>query len=151
MTAGTASALHRYLSPSWHPYSRRGAMDRVVVDPQLRGHLVPRLLGALEARGMRVHRVGQAVYAHDHERRWILGAWPDGHAPAWSAELDAHHRHLRGRGPATPRQAAAHARYVSAWRRARVRDRRGRFVARAPWWYGLDGQPEPGFAARSRP
>lgn len=151
MRPGTGSPLHQYLSPAWAPYPRRGAMDRVVIDPQLRGYLAPRLLGALEARGMAVHRVGHAIYAHDEQRRWILGVWPPGSAPAWSADLDAHHRHLRGRGPATPRQAASHRRYIAAWRRARIRDARGRFVARAPWWYGPDGQPEAGFAPRRRP
>ena len=108
--------------------------------PQLRGRVTPRVLEALEARGLRVHRIGAAAYVHGPGHHLLLGAWPRGTvAPAWADRL-----------------GHASAGYVRRLERAEreqhgatyLRDDRGRFLVRLPWWrqpavraYAWDPEP----------
>ena len=125
----------------------------VLLDPLLRGRISERVAAGLAARGLHVHRIGAAAYVHDDvgELR-IITAVLDRRAttPTWVAELDAHHRWLRGRGRPTERQARQLERRGVAWSRARIRDRRGRYLGRPAWWQDDAGSPLPGYLRPTR-
>lgn len=118
-------------------------MSRVAIDPALRGRATPSVLARIARAGLHVHRVGRAAYVHDGEgthrasgaHRWLLVVGP---APDLEASIDAHHRYLAGRGPATPLQARRELLWMAARRRLRLRLPNGRFACRVPWWATVD-------------
>lgn len=115
-------------------------MSRVVVDPRLRGRVSPATLERFRARGLTVHRIGQAAYVHGQGQRWIFEVRDRGEPPApFANELDAHHRFLLGRGGPVGRYRRLIDRALRSWRLERLRDAAGRFTGRTPWWWGVDG------------
>lgn len=124
-----------WLGPAiWLP---RSQMTRIAIDPALRGRATPSVLVRLVRAGFRVHRVGRAAYVHDASGRhgWLLVVGP---APDLEARIDAHHRYLTGRGPATPLQERRQAAWLAIRRRLRLRLPNGRFACRVPWWAAID-------------
>ena len=91
----------------------------------IRGRLRPHHLAALAAQGWTVHRIGRAAYVHGAEVHTIFGVWSGDAAPAWAARL--------GRvSPAYVRRLERLDRERSG--RRFLRDGRGRFLARLPWY-----------------
>lgn len=90
------------------------------------GHVEPRVLAALEAWGWRIHRIGQAAYAHGDGHHWILGCWGRYETPpSWAGRLG---RPSAGYVRRWERRWAE-----QAWRRLwRLPD--GRFGALLPWY-----------------
>lgn len=103
-----------------------GGSQRVPIAPQVRGRLAPRILWYLEDAGWHVHRVGRAAYLHDAELHVLAGVWsPRDPAPAWSRRLGvASDGYLRRWDRCDLEQVG----------RLMLRDSRGRFHARLPWW-----------------
>lgn len=123
------------------------------IDPHLRGRVTPRILEGLSARGLHVHRIGQATYVHDDvgDVRMILAVLDRrSTTPAWIHELADHHRWLIGRGQPTGRQERAIAARVRIWATSRIRGHRGEYIGRPAWWQDNDGTPLPGFRRPSR-
>ena len=94
--------------------------------PELRSHVPPRVVDALAAGGYHVHRVGVAAYVHGPAGHFLFGVWDRrGHVPSWADRLGflspgylrrARRRELEHRG------------------RLFLRDERGRFLVRLPWY-----------------
>lgn len=96
------------------------------VAPHVRGRATSRILTGLERSGLRIHRIGQAAYAHGRGLHLIFGVWDPGEPPpAWADRLgqvsDAYLRrwHRRARDLRWLRYA---------------RDEHGRWVGLRPWW-----------------
>lgn len=94
---------------------------------QVRGHVAPRVLDHWRLRGWQVHTIGQAAYVHSPDGLHLLfGVWDRrGPVPAWAARLG--------------RPSAGYARRAERCARNQVgrlflRDDRGRFLVRLPWW-----------------
>jgi len=94
--------------------------------PQLRSHVPPRVVGALAADHYHAHRIGAAAYVHGVGGHFIFGVWDRcERPPAWAGRL-----------------GALSAGYLRRARRldlehrdrAYLRDRRGRFLVRLPWY-----------------
>jgi hypothetical protein len=113
--------------------------------PELRTHVPQRVVDALAADGYRVHRVGRAAYIHgpvcsgatpdrqgallDARRptfHLIFGVWPTGAvAPSWAGRLGV---------PSGGYLRRARRLDLEHRGRAYLRDRRGRFLVRLPWY-----------------
>jgi hypothetical protein len=94
--------------------------------PQLRSHVPPRVVDALAAGGFHVHRVGQAAYLHQATLHLILGVWgPHDPEPAWGGRLGF---------PSAGYLSRARRLDLEHRGRAYLRDRRGRFLVRLPWY-----------------
>ena len=71
-----------------------GSVARLLA-PQLRGCVSSRTLETMEAKGLRVHRVGRAAYVHDghrRNRRVRVAAgleWADNRLPSWYPEAES--------------------------------------------------------------
>ncbi len=117
-------------------------MRSMQLAPQLRGRVEPRLLEHWRAAGWHVHRVGAAAYVHspDSRHHLILGVWcRRSPAPSWAGRLGSASEGYLRRFDRLAREQRA---------RTFVRDGRGRFVARLPWWqvppprvYSWDPEP----------
>lgn len=110
------------------PTSSRGRYRRPRLAAQLRGRVTPRILDHWNRTGWHVHRVGQAAYVHSPggELHLLFGVWDRrGPIPPWAARL--------GRPSAGyERRAERCARNQHG--RLFLRDGRGRFLVRLPWW-----------------
>lgn len=101
---------------------------RPTLAPQLRGHVQPRIIDALERRGWHVHRVGQAAYVHspDDKLHLIFGVWPRrGMRPSWANRLGGWSAALGRRFDRLVIE--------QRWRRLE-RDAFGRFGRLLPWY-----------------
>ena len=101
-----------------------GSVARLLA-PQLRGCVSSRTLETMEAKGLRVHRVGRAAYVHDGlGLRWVLAVRDRGEPAPFAGRLgrvsDGYRRRLE--------RLARETRHLEM---ARVR---GRFAGRLPWW-----------------
>ncbi len=98
----------------------------VILAPQVRGLVPPRVIASLADQGWRIHRVGQAAYLHSSSTRLIFGVWDRAaQPPTWAGRL----------GAASPgyERRWYRCRDEQRWRRL-MRDRRGRWIVRLPWW-----------------
>jgi len=94
--------------------------------PELRTHVTPRVIDGLAARGYHVHRVGAAAYVHGAAGHFLFGVWGRHElAPAWAGRLGAVSAGYLRRARRLDREHRG---------RAYLRDRRGRFAARLPWY-----------------
>lgn len=94
--------------------------------PELRTHVPRRVVAGLAADGYRVHRVGSAAYVHGPAGHFLFGVWDRREtAPPWAGRLGV-----------LSAGYARRARRLDLERRGRayLRDGRGRFLARLPWW-----------------
>lgn len=115
-------------------------MGRLGLDPHARGTVSPRTLDDFRRAGFTVHRIGQTAYVHGRDHRLIFEVRGRGASPApFAADLDQHHRWLLGLGDPPARSRRRLDRLLSEWRRGRLRDLRGRFTCRLPWWWGVEG------------
>ncbi len=90
------------------------------------GRADPRILAALERRGWRIHRVGQAAYVHHGGFHLILGVWQRRSGrPSWADRL--------GRPSAGFERRVVRCVHEQRWRQQLRRDD-GRFGGRRPWW-----------------
>jgi hypothetical protein len=86
--------------------------------PELRTHVPQRVVDGLASWGHHVHRIGSAAYVHGPAGHFIFGVWdrrelgrPSAGYVRRARRLDLEHRG-----------------------RAYLRDRRGRFLVRLPWY-----------------
>ena len=92
--------------------------------PEPRTHVPPRVIAALAADGYRVHRIGAAAYVHGQAGHFLFGVW-DGRAPGWADRLGAVSAGYLRRARRLDLEHRG---------RAYLRDRRGRFLVRLPWY-----------------
>jgi hypothetical protein len=85
------------------------------------------VLYALAADGYRVHRIGAAAYVHGPAGHFLVGVWDCRHdpAPAWAGRLGV---------PSAGYLRRARRLDLEHRGRAYLRDRRGRFLVRLPWY-----------------
>ena len=103
------------------------ANTRAHLAPQLRGRVDRRVVDYLASLpGWRVHRIGQAAYAHGPAGHYLFGVWARrAPAPAWETRLGRASEGWWRRVERCERQQTG---------RWMLRDRFGRFYARLPWW-----------------
>ncbi len=108
------------------------------IAPQLRGRVSSRTLATMEAKGLRVHRVGQAAYVHGLGVHWILAVADKGEPAPFAARLGRVSEGYRRRCERMARET----RHLELERIA------GRFAGRLPWWrvppvraYSWDPEP----------
>lgn len=100
---------------------------RAPLAPQVRGHVPPRVVDALERRGWHVHRIGAAAYVHaaDRSDHLLFGVWRRrAPRPTWAGRL--------GRASAGWFRRLERASREQRWRR-QARDLAGRFSVVMPW------------------
>ena len=101
-------------------------MRALTIVPQVRSHVPPFVIEALAAQGYHVHRIGAAAYVHGDAGHFLFGVWRRRDpSPTWADRLgDVSAGYLR------------RAHRLDHERRGRryVRDGRGRFLARLPWY-----------------
>ncbi len=120
---------HRFRAPFAGVLAIVGGSTRrpTRLAPQVRGHVPPRVVDALEQRGWHVHRIGAAAYVHapDGPIHLIFGVWRRrATRPGWAIRLGhASAGHIRRLERVAREQR---------WRRQR-RDPAGRFGATLPW------------------
>lgn len=94
--------------------------------PQLRSHVPSRVVDAFVATGHHVHRVGAAAYVHAGGGHFIFGVWGRHElVPAWAGRLGV---------PSAGYRRRARRLDLECRGRAYLRDRRGRFLVRLPWY-----------------
>lgn len=100
--------------------------SRATLAPQVRGHVQPRVVEALEERGWHVHRIGAAAYVHADAEHLIFGVWPRrSAAPTWAGRL--------GRASAAYLRRLKRATRAQLWRRQLRDQRTGQFSQLRPW------------------